>query len=188
MKQPQAIEAIILKSIAHQEKSYIVTLFSKELGKICVASRLSKKTAALSPLSLIEAVVTPSDKQIVKCRSLEVRNVFFHLRQNLNVLRLCLQMCRYLEYTLPLCAPVSALYEEFMLFVQHIAHYKTPHVAAVKFLAKLCLLDGILGVCPPLSQEEVALCLSFANQPYEALQDAFCEKALLEKLFVVAGR
>jgi len=184
----QAVEAIILKSIPYQEKTYIVTVFSKELGKICIASRLSKKTHALSPLSLVEAVVTPSDKDILRCHSLEVRHAFFQLRQNLAVLQKSLQITEFLAYYLPLGAQASHLYDEFSLFLQHVAAFTAPHVAAIKFLATLSILDGTLSASPPLSESEALLCTSFASTPYEGLKDAHCDKTLLEKLLVVAGR
>lgn len=186
----EAITGIILKSVPYEEHTHIITVFSKERGKVLLAVRQSKKTKreGFSPLLAVDALVCPAEKEMWKCRNCEITNSFPRLRQNLDTLRYAVGVTQILADTLPFQAEVHELYDSFLLFLRHLPLFHHAHVAAAAFLAKLCVHEGLLGISPPLSQEEVTVSLELAKRSFEELYAASCEKALLRKLAVVVLR
>lgn len=186
----QAISAIVIKAIAFEEQTHILTLFSKERGKIALAIKQPKraKRQGFSPLLAVEAIVVPSEKDVWKCFSCEVTNSFPRLRMNLEVLRYAVGTTHILAQALPMHAPSDALYDEYISFLSLIPAFTHPHVAATAFMAKLCLHEGILGAHGPLAKDDAELCLQLAEKPFGEIHEYTCDKALLRKLAVVVTR
>lgn len=186
----KAIEAITLKVVPFEEHSHIITLFSKEHGKICIAAKKQKKIRreGFSPLLLVEAEVHVSEKPVWKSFSCEVINSFPRLRMTLETLRHAAGAAQFLAHALPLHAASDILYEQFYEYLKTVTFFDMPHVASTAFLAKYCALEGILGIGAPLSQDELNVCEMLAESPFEELYKTGCEKSLLRKLVVVATR
>lgn len=183
-----ALEAIILKVVPFEEHSHIVTLFSKEYGKVTLITKRGQKTKGLSPLLLVEAEAHVSEKEIWKAHHFEVINSFPQLRLKLDILRHAAGACQFLAHTLPIHAKSLELYSHFLEFLQKLSFFTLPHVASSALLAKFCLLEGLLGGDLPLCKEEQLTCHMLAYEPFETLYKVVCEEALLKKLVVIATR
>lgn len=190
MSHEVAVEAITLKVVPFQEHSHIITLFSKQHGKICIACKKQKKIKreGFSPLLLVEAEVLMSEKQVWKSFSFEVIHSFARLRTNLETLRHAAGAAQFLANTLPMHAGVDELYNDFHDYLKTLSFFDMPHVASTAFLAKYCALEGVLGTGNNLSSDELDVCEMLVEKPFQELYGTVCEKALLKKLVVVASR
>jgi DNA repair protein RecO len=190
VQQPLAIEAITLKTTPFEERSYILSLFSKEYGRIsCVVkSKKSSSHTSFSPLLRVEAEVCVTDKELWKCPRCEVTNSYPKLRLHLEQLRQAVSMTQFLSYALPLHAPEPELYETLDAYLTHLPLFTQPHVATTAFIAKFCALQGLLGKSYPLSQDELEICEMLASQNFDLLTKTVCEKSLLQKLQLIATR
>jgi DNA repair protein RecO len=186
----QAIEAIILKAVPFEEQTQILTLFSKEYGKISLVLKKQKKTnrEGLGPLLLVEAEVMVSEKELWKTKNYDVINSFPRLRQRLDTLRHAAASTQFLAKILPLHAPAPTLYRYFHEYLTHLSNFTDPQVATTCFLAKLCALEGVLGENGRLSSEEVTLCLEMAKTTFEDLYSFHCDQGLAKKLVMMCTR
>lgn len=146
MHTTQAIEGITLASFAFQESSHILSVFTKEHGRIkCVAKSGRKaQMRGLCPLLGVELLVIPSEKELWKCTECQVATSYPSLRTSLEHLRFAAQITDLLDKFLPLHHPVEHLYILYSQFLANMPTFAKPHVAACMFLEKLLVLEGML--------------------------------------------
>lgn len=189
MHPTSAIEAIILKATPFEERSFILSLFSKEYGRIsCVVKSKKSSHTSFSPLLRVEAEVCVSHKALWKCARCEVTNSYPNLRLKLPTLKNAVATTQFLSYTLPLHAEQAELYDLLQQYFIYLPFFKEPHVATTAFMAKFCLLEGLLGKSYPLNHEELDVCQSLAQKDFESLTQTSCETGMLEKLQLIATR
>ena len=178
-----AIEGVILTTTAFEETAHILTLFSKEYGRVkCVTKHA---TRGLSPLLGVEALVTVGEKELWKCRECRPTSSYPRLRLQLQALRVAAKISMHLASMLPLHLPLPEIYAHFLDFLEWVPCFEKPHIAAVIFLGKFCINEGILP-CSPLynfTHEEIAMFQRLAHASFESLQNEREEvEILFEKL------
>ena len=141
-----AVEGITLTSFAFQETSHIISLLTKEHGRIKCVTKSYRKTQvrSISPLLGVELLVIPSEKELWKCKEYIVRTSYPHLRTSLKHLRIAAEITNFLDKFLPLHHQVLHLYTLYSDFLAHLPHFIHPHVAATCFLEKLMVHEGML--------------------------------------------
>ncbi len=146
MQKTEAVVGITLASFPFQENAHILSIFSKEHGKIkCVTKSYSKsKARGFSPLLGVEMVVIPSDKELWKCKECIVTTSYQALRLSLTHLRFAAEVTDLINRLLPLQHPVPELYALYSQFLADIAHMEPAHSAACIFLEKLLITEGML--------------------------------------------
>ncbi|MBS0637537.1 MAG: DNA repair protein RecO [Verrucomicrobia bacterium] len=142
----QAVEGITLSSLAFQENSHIISVFSKEHGRIKCITKSSRKSTVrgLGPLLGLEMQVMVSDKELWKCQECQVTRSYPQLRSSLTHLRFAAQITDLLDKLLPLHHPVGNLYVLYCQFLDTLGTQSHPHIAASIFLEKLLIAEGML--------------------------------------------
>lgn len=179
MHTTQAIEGITLATFAFQESSHILSVFTKELGRIkCVTKSFRKnQLRGLCPLLGVELQVIPSDKELWKCKECVVATSYPSLRTSLEHLQYAAQITNLLDKLLPLQHPVEHIYVLYEQFLIHLPNFSKPHVAACLFLEKYLVMEGML-------ESGSALDLASFTAPYEGNVDV----GYYQKLLHVIGR
>ncbi len=146
MQKTEAIEGITLASFAFQENAHILSIFSKEHGKIkCVCKSYSKsKARGFSPLLGVEMVVIPSDKELWKSKECTVTTSYQALRLSLAHLRFAAEVTDLINRILPLHHPVPELYALYSKFLQEAAESNPAHESACRFLERFLFVEGML--------------------------------------------
>ena len=146
MHNTHAIEGITLASFAFQENSHILSLFTKEHGRVKCVTKGTKKLPlrGLGPLLGVEMQVIVSDKELWKCRECIVTTSYPNLRTSLEALRYAAEISQLLDRLLPLHHPVAHLYSLFGNFLSEMPLFEKPHVAACTFLEKFLIIEGML--------------------------------------------
>ncbi len=146
MHNTHALEGITLASFAFQENSHILSVFSKEYGRIkCVVKGTKKMPIrGLGPLLGVEMQVIVSDKELWKCPECIVTTSYPHLRKTLEALRYGAEISLLLDRLLPLHHPVPNLYGLFSSFLSDMPSFEKPCVAACTFLEKFLVAEGML--------------------------------------------
>ncbi len=141
-----AIEGITLSSFRFQEQAHILSVFSKEHGRIKCVTKSTRKSQnrGLGPLLLVEMQVVISENELWKSRECHVATSFPLLRSSLDHLRYASQITDLLDKLLPLHHPVPHLYILYSQFLTNLANSKYPHVPACIFLEKFLVLEGML--------------------------------------------
>ncbi len=172
MHNTQAVEGITLASFSFQENSHILSVFSKEHGRIKCVAKSSRKShlRGFCPLLGVEMQVIPSDKELWKCRECLVTTSYPSLRLSLEHIRYAAQVTDLLNKILPLQHPVEQLYELYDKFLFTMPNFKKPHVAACIFLEKFLVIEGMLEAGSPLDK------CSFENPLEEAVELGYYNK------------
>ncbi len=146
MHTTQALEGVTLASFAFQENSHIISVFTKEHGRIkCVTKSYRKSNVrGLCPLLGVEIQVIVSDKELWKCKECHVNTSYPNLRLSLDHLRFSAQVTDLLDKLLPLHHPVPQIYELYKQFLVNLPHFEQPHVAACIFLENFLVNEGML--------------------------------------------
>lgn len=146
MHTTQAIEGITLASFAFQESSHILSVFTKQHGRIKCVTKGGKKAQmrGLCPLLGVELLVVPSEKELWKCTECQVATSYPSLRTSLSHLQFAAQVTDLLDKLLPLHHPVGNLYILYSQFLANIQSFEKPHIAACIFLEKLLVAEGML--------------------------------------------
>src|SRR5437868_437748 len=99
----QSTEAIILRTVPYLETSHVLTLFSREFGIISLLLRSSNKNKArsFSALLKVEVEVMVSEKELWKCRGIEILSSYPQLRANFERLKASAKLLDHLAKVLP---------------------------------------------------------------------------------------
>jgi len=136
----QAVEGIILQTVRLQEKSEIVTLFSKEQGIISLV--VKRQRQALSPLLKVEAEIRPSEKELKKCFHIQVTSSFQGLRLSLEKLQYASKIIQWISKELPRSEAVEPLYELFDTTLRQLCEEKDATQVAIRFMKAWKQHDG----------------------------------------------
>ncbi len=152
-------EAVVLRTLRYGETSLIVTLFTRQQGKVSVLARgaraaKSRFGAALQPLSLIQVLYsTRTTRTLQTLREASFERRFRHLHDSLNRITAGL---RVVELVQALMQDEEANSAVFHLVAQTLQALDgtagRPELALFFFEARLA---GLLGFAPQFSREAV---------------------------------
>jgi DNA repair protein RecO len=184
----QSTEAIILRCVPYLETSHVITLFSREFGIISLLLRSSSKNKArsFSALLKVEVEVIVSEKELWKCRGIEILSSYPQLRANFERLKVTAKLLDHLAKVLPARTKVEDYY---LLLDQHLhilPECKSPYAAAASFLVKYLAYEGSLNVQPFSQSEQIAL-KALLEASSTVLAELSCERTIFEKLLAFAS-
>ena len=136
----RAIEAIVLKAKRFQEHKHILTLFSKECGIISVIATARKQ--AFSPLLKVEVELMPSEKELKKCKAVQIVGSYQALRLSLEKLQRAAMMLDFVEKELPTDEPVEELYELLEMHLVDMCEAENSRQVADSFYRQWKLFQG----------------------------------------------
>ena len=146
MHNTQAIEGVTLASFAFQENAHILSIFSKEHGRIKCVTKSYKKalTRGYCPLLGVEMQVIVSEKELWKCKECIVTTSYPSLRRSLSTLRHVAEITDLLNRLLPLHHALPELYSLYSQFLAEAANQEPAYHAACLFLEKFLIIEGML--------------------------------------------
>jgi len=158
----EAITGITLATSTFEETAHILSVFSKEHGRIkCVHKSFRKASVrGLSSLLAVEMTVCPSDKELWKCQDVTVVTSYPALRLKLDRLRHAAEVTDLIDKLLPLHLAVPHIYELYAAFMHHLPHFAAPDVAASLFLEKFYASEGMLEGQPRFLEKQFEECYS----------------------------
>lgn len=142
----EAITGVTLASFAFEETAHILSILSKEHGRIKCVHKSSKKASVrgLSSLLGVEMTVCPSEKELWKCQEVLVVTSYPHLRLKLDRLRYAAEVTDLLDKLLPLQLPVPFIHDLYLAYLHHLPQFAAPDVASSLFLEKFYVSEGML--------------------------------------------
>jgi len=160
----QSIEGIIVKAAVFEESSHLLTIFSKECGIIRVIHKSSAKKMirSFSQLLKVEATVTVSQKELWKCRELQIVASYQGLRRQLITLEIGTYLLKRIEAFLPPRQPVDELYHLLDDHLLALAEQVRPYAVGASFLLKLYQHEGVLP--PAFSQKAGELLMAHVDE------------------------
>lgn len=174
----KAIEGIILKTSSFEERSHLVTLFSKECGLIQIVTKSysQKIQQSFSPLLKVEAQVALSDKELWKCTHIMTTASYQALRLNLEKLKIASYLLKKLQRILPPKQPVEYLYTLLDSHLFAMGEYRSPYSVGASFLLKLYEHEGVLR------EKQDPLLKTLLKAEVAELRDIDCSVEILREI------
>ncbi len=152
-------EAVVLRAFRYGETSLIVTLFTRDKGKISVLARgargpKSRFGATLQPLSVVQAMYSfKSTRTLQTLRETAYEVRFKHLHDDLNRITAGLRMVELVQALLQEEEPNSRLFHLLVESLQ--ALDGTPGRAELALFYFELRLAGLMGFAPQFTREAV---------------------------------
>lgn len=137
--------SLLVRSTAYGETDRILTLFTREQGKISVLARGAAKSSkrfggALEPFSLIETTVQPVTKRIWPLQEARQLKVFIGLSQNLKRLEIASFLLELTREVLPEHQPEPALFDLVLAALAELEQSAEEQTAKLAISAELKIL------------------------------------------------
>ena len=179
----ESIEGIILRSQKFEDHGQILTLFSKERGVLSLMYKDSSKKEGRSfgPLLKVEALIRPSDKDLLRCFSLSILASWQALRLDYDRIRLAAGFLDLIGRTLPKKAASPFHYTLLDDHLKALSEAKFPYAIASSFFLKILQHEGILA--HTLREEGKG----FLEESVFSLHETECSRDFCMRLIDVAG-
>jgi DNA repair protein RecO (recombination protein O) len=152
------ITGIVLKRTNYGEADRIVTLFTKEVGKLSVIAKgvrkpTSKRSASIELGTQLEALIIKGRGMDILSQTMIV-NSFPQIKQDLTG---CTQLYQLLEIIDVLTREEQELPEVYELFLQTLTNLATQTNHKQLLLSSFKTLTELLGFTPPTNMSEIGL-------------------------------
>jgi DNA repair protein RecO (recombination protein O) len=181
-------EAIVLKSLDYKDHERILTLFSKEEGRISlivkgVSSSNHQKLAVTSPFCQAQFFFVRGKSELLRYRDSTILSDNHHLRSHFSHLEAAGLMAKaLLDSQLP-HKPAPALYALFISYLKNLPNFSNPLPLTTSFFLKMLHHEGLftsLNYYFTESEQELLRdllqCQSYKKLQEKPLTEAFAQK------------
>ncbi|PYI51951.1 DNA repair protein RecO [Paenibacillus flagellatus] len=162
------VEAIVIRSMDYGEGNKILTLFSKEAGKIGVMARGAKKlksrhTAIAQPFTHGEFVLFRTGQQMGSLNAGEIWNAYHRLREDLNKAAYASYLMELTEKTVGDNEPNASLFEQLKGSLDAMDEGKDPQIVLHIYEMKMLAIAGyrpVLDECVSCGAKDGPMWLS----------------------------